>query len=127
MIPKSRLDLASPLTGRCPHRCSGSYDKAGIDALKFLQAVVATGPAGIAGYGQGESNTAFLQGQAAMSLDSTSIAGLVNDPSKSKVVGNVSWALHPKGVRRASQSGGLGLAIPKNAKTRRPAFCCCHG
>ena len=35
-------------------------DKAGIDALKFLQEVVATGPAGIAGYGQGESNTAFL-------------------------------------------------------------------
>ncbi len=97
-------------------------DKAGVDALKFLQEVVATGPAGIAGYGQGESNTAFLQGQAAMYLDSTSIAGLVNDPSKSKVVGNVSWALHPKGVRRASQSGGLGLAIPKNAKNPEAGF-----
>ena len=97
-------------------------DKAGIDALKFLQEVAATGPAGIAGYGQGESNTAFLQGQAAMYLDSTSIAGLVNDPSKSKVVGNVSWALHPKGVRRASQSGGLGLAIPKNAKNPEAGF-----
>ena len=97
-------------------------DKAGVEALKFLQEVVATGPAGIPGYGQGESNTAFLQGQAAMYLDSTSIAGLVNDPSKSKVVGNVSWALHPKGVRRASQSGGLGLAIPKNAKNAEAAF-----
>ena len=97
-------------------------DKAGVEALKFLQEVVATGPAGIPGYGQGESNTAFLQGQAAMYLDSTSIAGLVNDPSKSKVVGNVSWALHPKGVRRASQSGGLGLAIPKNAKNPEAAF-----
>ena len=97
-------------------------NKAGVDALKFLQEVVATGPAGIAGYGQGESNTAFLQGQAAMYLDSTSIAGLVNDPSKSRVVGNVSWALHPKGVRRASQSGGLGLAIPKNAKNSEAGF-----
>ena len=97
-------------------------DKAGVEALKFLQEVVATGPAGIPGYGQGESNTAFLQGQAAMYLDSTSIAGLVNDPSKSKVVGNVSWALHPKGVRRASQSGGLGLAIPTNAKNAEAAF-----
>ncbi len=97
-------------------------DKAGVDALKFLQEVVATGPAGIPGYGQGESNTAFLQGQAAMYLDSTSMAGLVNDPSKSKVVGNVSWALHPKGVRRASQSGGLGLTIPKNAKNPEAAF-----
>lgn len=97
-------------------------DKIGVEALKFLQEVVATGPAGIAGYGQGESNTAFLQGQAAMYLDSTSIAGLVNDPAKSKVVGNVSWALHPKGVRRASQSGGLGLAIPKNAKNPEAGF-----
>jgi multiple sugar transport system substrate-binding protein len=97
-------------------------DKAGVAALKFLQDVVATGPAGIAGYGQGESNTAFLQGQAAMYLDSTSIAGLVNDPSKSRVVGNVSWALHPMGVKRASQSGGLGLAIPKNAKHPEAGF-----
>jgi len=38
------------------------------------------------------------------------------------VVGNVSWALHPKGVRRASQSGGLGLAIPTNAKNAEAAF-----
>lgn len=97
-------------------------DKQGVAALKFLQEVVATGPAGIAAYGQGESNTAFLQGQAAMYLDSTSLAGLVNDPSKSRVVGNVSWALHPQGVRRASQSGGLGLAIPKNAKNPEAGF-----
>ena len=97
-------------------------DKIGVEALKFLQEVVATGPAGIPGYGQGESNTAFLQGQAAMYLDSTSLAGLVNDPTKSKVVGNVSWALHPMGTRRASQSGGLGLAIAKNAKNADAAF-----
>jgi multiple sugar transport system substrate-binding protein len=97
-------------------------DAQGVAALKFLQEVVATGPAGIAAYGQGESNTAFLQGQAAMYLDSTSLAGLVNDPSKSRVVGNVSWALHPMGVKRASQSGGLGLAIPKNAKNPEAGF-----
>ncbi len=97
-------------------------DKIGVEALKFLQEVVATGPAGIAGYGQGEANTAFLQGQAAMYLDSTSFAGLVNDPSKSKVAGNVSWALHPMGAKRASQSGGLGLTIPKNAKNPEAAF-----
>jgi multiple sugar transport system substrate-binding protein len=97
-------------------------DTLGVEALKFLQEVVATGPVGIPGYGQGESNTAFLQGQAAMYLDSTSLAGLVNDPSKSKVVGNVNWALHPMGARRASQSGGLGLAIAKNAKNADAAF-----
>ena len=97
-------------------------DATGVAALKFLQEVVATGPAGIAGYGQGESNTAFLQGQAAMYLDSTTLAGVVNDPSKSKVAGKVSWALHPAGTRRASQSGGLGLTIPKNAKNADASF-----
>lgn len=97
-------------------------DKIGIDALKFLQEVVATGPAGIAGYGQGEANTAFLQGKAAMYLDSTSIAGVVADPARSQVVGKVSWALHPKGTRRASQSGGLGLAIPRNSKNPEAGF-----
>ena len=97
-------------------------DATGVAALKFLQEVVATGPAGIPGFGQGEANTAFLQGQAAMYLDSTSLAGVVNDPTRSKIVGNVSWALHPKGVRRASQSGGLGLTIPKNAKHADAGF-----
>ena len=97
-------------------------DKAGVAALKFLQDVVATGPAGIPGYGQGEANTAFLQGQAAMYLDSTSLAGAIADPTRSKVVGNVGWALHPAGVKRASQSGGLGLVIPKNAKNADASF-----
>ena len=97
-------------------------DKIGVAALKFLQEVVATGPTGIAGYGQGESNTAFLQGQAAMYLDSTSLAGVINDPTRSKVAGKVSWALHPQGTRRASQSGGLGLAMPTNAKNSDAAF-----
>lgn len=97
-------------------------DAQGVAALKFLQEVVATGPAGIPGFGQGESNTAFLQGQAAMYLDSTSFAGVVSDPARSKVVGNVGWALHPRGTRRASQSGGLGLTIPKNAKNAEAGF-----
>jgi multiple sugar transport system substrate-binding protein len=57
-----------------------------------------------------------------MYLDSTSLSGLVNDPTKSRVVGKVGWALHPMGTRRASQSGGLGLSIPKNAKNADAAF-----
>jgi multiple sugar transport system substrate-binding protein len=97
-------------------------DKAGVAALKFLQDVVATGPAGIPGFGQGEAANAFLQGQAAMYLDSTSFAGVVKDPARSKVHDQVSWALHPKGVKRASQSGGLGLMIPKNAKNAEAGF-----
>ncbi len=94
----------------------------GVKAIEFFQQVVVTGPAGIPAFGQGEMMTAFLQGQAAMYLDSTVIFGPVRDAAKSKVDGKVSYALHPKGVRYASQSGGLGLAIPRNAKNPDAAF-----
>ena len=57
-----------------------------------------------------------------MYLDSILVMGLVNDPAKSKIAGKVGYALHPKGARYASQSGGLGLAIPKNAKNKEAAF-----
>ena len=96
--------------------------KPGIDALKLLKEISDTGPAGIPGYGQGEMITAFLQGQASMYLDAILIMGQVNDPSKSKIAGKVGYALHPKGSRYAAQSGGLGLAIPKNAKNKDAAF-----
>ena len=57
-----------------------------------------------------------------MYLDSTSLVSVVKDPARSKVADKVSWALHPAGVRRSSQSGGLGLTIPKNAKNADAAF-----
>lgn len=97
-------------------------DAAGVKALELLKEISGTGPAGIPSYGQGEMLTAFLQGQAAMYLDSTIVFGQVNDPARSKVGGKVSYMLHPKGVRQASQSGGLGLAIPRNAKNGDAGF-----
>ena len=97
-------------------------DAVGVKALKFLKLVSDTGPTGIPGFGQGEMITSFLQGQAAMFLDSTLIFGQVNNPAVSKIGGLVSYVVHPKGVRYASQSGGLGLAIPKNAKNADAAF-----
>ncbi|HYG06325.1 MAG TPA: extracellular solute-binding protein [Stenotrophomonas sp.] len=97
-------------------------DAIGVRALSFLKQVADTGPAGVPGYGQGEMITAFLQGQAAMYLDSSLIFGAVRNPSGSKIAGKVAYALHPKGVRRSSQSGGLGLAIPRNARNADAAF-----
>jgi multiple sugar transport system substrate-binding protein len=94
----------------------------GIQALKFLKEISDTGPAGVPSYGQGEMMTAFLQGQASMYLDATVIFGPVNDPARSKIAGKVSYVAHPKGVRYSSQSGGLGLAIPKNAKNADASF-----
>lgn len=94
----------------------------GVKAAEILKEIVDTGPAGIASYGFGEMQNAFLQGQAAMYLDSIAIFGPAQDPAKSKVVGKVAYALHPMGTKHSAQSGGFAMAIPKNAKNKDAAF-----
>ena len=95
---------------------------AGIKAAQALKSIVDCGPEGAKTFGFAEAGAAFLQGKTAMFLDSTVFAGQVDDPTKSKVVGQVGWAVHPKGVRHGSQTGGFGIAIPKNAKNKDAAF-----
>ena len=100
-----------------------SFNKeAGIKALQFLKDVVDTGPADTAKFGNTEMTNAFLQGKSAMYLDSTNIFGAVTNSDTSRIEGKVSYVVHPKGVRYSSQSGGLGLAIPRNAKNPQAAF-----
>lgn len=95
---------------------------AGIKAAEALKKIVDCGPEGAKTFGFAEAGAAFLQGNTAMFLDSTVFAGQVNNPSKSKVVGKVGWAPHPMGTRRGSQTGGFGIAIPKNAQNKEAAF-----
>lgn len=97
-------------------------NEAGVKALTLLKDIVDSGPEGIVNFGQIEMLNSFLQGKAAMYLDSTGIFGGVRNPEVSQVDGKVSYVVHPKGVRHASQSGGLGLAIPRNAKNADAAF-----
>lgn len=94
----------------------------GVRAAEILKEIVDTGPAGIPSYGFGEMQNAFLQGQAAMYLDSVAIMGPVQDPSKSRIAGKVAYAVHPKGTQHSAQSGGFAMAIPKNARNKDAAF-----
>jgi multiple sugar transport system substrate-binding protein len=95
---------------------------AGIRALQLLRDIVETGPDGIPGFGQAEMTRSFLQGDSVMYLDSTVVFGQVRSPDKSRVDGKVSYVLHPHGASTSSQSGGLGLAIPRNAANANAAF-----
>ena len=95
---------------------------AGVQAAQALKTIVDCGPEGSKTFGFAEAGASFLQGTSAMFLDSTVFAGSVNDPSKSKVVGKIGWAPHPMGVRKGSQTGGFGIAIPKNANNKEAAF-----
>lgn len=94
----------------------------GVAAANALKTIVDCGPKGATNFGFGEALGAFLNGDTAMFLDTTVVAGQINDPSKSKVVGKVGWALHPMGTRRGSQTGGFGIGIPANAENKEAAF-----
>ncbi len=95
---------------------------AGIKAGEALKTILDCGPEGGTSFGFAEAKNAFLQGKAAMYLDTTVVAGEMEDTSKSKVAGKVGWAAHPLGVRAGSQTGGFGIAIPKNAQNKNAAF-----
>ena len=95
---------------------------AGVKAAEALKTIVDCGPEGAKSFGFGEALGAFLNGDTAMFLDTTVVAGQIDNPKKSKVVGKVGWALHPMGTRRGSQTGGFGIGIPANAENKEAAF-----
>ncbi len=94
----------------------------GVQALELLKHIADTGPKGIPQFSYNDSLASFLQGESAMYLDSTAVFGAVRSSPLSKVEGKVSYALHPRGTRYASQSGGLGLAIARNSARSEAAF-----
>ncbi len=98
-------------------------NEAGVKAAELLKKIIDTGPQGAPSFGFDEMKNAFLQGKAAMFLDSIAVAGEADDAAKSRVVGNVGWALHPSGVRRGSQTGGFGIAIPTTPAIRKRPSC----
>ncbi|MEO0388736.1 MAG: extracellular solute-binding protein [Pseudomonadota bacterium] len=97
-------------------------NEAGVAAANALKTIVDCGPEGGTTFGPAEAAAAFKQGQAAMFMDSIAFAAGFEDPSQSQVAGKVGYALHPEGVRRGSQTGGFGIAIPKNAQNKEAAF-----
>lgn len=97
-------------------------NEAGVAAAEALRDIVSCGIDGSTVFGPSEAAAAFAQGQYGMFLDSIAFASTFEDPSRSNVVGNVGWAMHPMGVERASQTGGFGLAIPRNAPNPEAAF-----
>jgi len=99
------------------------FQKGGsIEAIKAMVEIVKTGPPGISTFAYGSMTDAFLLGKAAMYLDNTALPGQVRDPNKSKVVGKVAYALHPKAVKYSTETGGFGIAIPANSQKKEAAF-----
>ncbi len=94
----------------------------GIEAANALKTIVDCGIEGSLAYGPSEAAAAFAQGRYGMFLDSIAFAAGFEDETNSTVAGNVGWAPHPEGTRKGSQTGGFGIAIPKNSQNKEAAF-----
>ena len=96
-----------------------------IASLEALNTIIENSPPGVEAYGFGEQANAFLQGDAAMYLDTHKIAAMTRDPNQSLVDGNVGYALHPR-VGDApcglSETGGFSMGIPSNSQNKEAAF-----
>jgi len=71
------------------------------------------GPAGISGFNWNEAQSLFLQGRAAMWIDSSGFSAPLEDPTKSRVVGKVGYAAVPAGSKKrvtATFSDGIGVS-----------------
>ena len=93
-----------------------------VKAAEFMRHTVKTGPKGIETFGFGEASAAFLQGDAALYLDTLKIAAMSRNPKLSKVDGKVGYALHPTDVRCGSETGGFAMGIPANSQNKDAAF-----
>ncbi|WP_157609030.1 ABC transporter substrate-binding protein [Variovorax sp. Root411] len=98
------------------------HEDPGIKAAETLRRLVETGPVAAGKAGFEEMQAAFLHGECAFYLDTLAVMGPAKDPKRSKVVNKVAYAMHPSGTRLSGQTGGFGLAIPKNA--RHPEAAC---
>ena len=97
-------------------------NSAGVEAAEALKRIVDCGPEGSHAFGPSEAAQAFANGEAAMFLDSIAFMPGFEKPDRSQVAGKVGYAMHPEGVRRGSQTGGFGIAIPRNAENKEAAF-----
>ena len=72
-----------------------------------------TGPAGVVGFNWNEAQSLFLQGKAAIWIDSSGFASPLEDPTKSRVVGKVGYGVLPagsKGRQTITFSDGMGVS-----------------
>ncbi len=80
-------------------------------------------PPGTVGFNWNESQTSFSQGKIGMWLDGIGFAPPLEDPTKSKVVGKVGYAVMPQGPKsRNSATFGDGIGIPAASKKKEAAY-----
>ncbi|TWB57616.1 carbohydrate ABC transporter substrate-binding protein (CUT1 family) [Rhizobium sp. ERR 922] len=98
-----------------------------VDAAKLYQRLMTkSAPPGVSGFNWAEAQSAFLQGKIGMWVDGVGFAPPIENPEKSRVVGQVGYGVMPKGpnVQAAATTGdGIGVTAASQKKEAAYLFC----
>ncbi|MBM3522487.1 MAG: extracellular solute-binding protein [Alphaproteobacteria bacterium] len=84
-------------------------------------------PPGTVGFNWNEAQTSFSQGKIGMWIDGIGFAPPLEDPTKSRIVGKVGYALMPQGPKaRHSATFGDGIGVPVASKKKEAAYLYCQ-
>lgn len=100
-----------------------------IDAAKLYQRLMTkTAPPGVSGFNWAEAQSAFLQGKIGMWLDGVGFAPPIENPEKSRVVGQVGYGIMPKGPKaQAAGTFGDGLGVVAASQKKKPGISSANG
>ena len=99
-----------------------------VDAAALYQRLMTkAAPPGISGFNWAESQSAFLQGKIGMWLDGVGFAPPIENPEKSRVVGQVGYGIMPKGPKaQAAATTGDGIGVTAASKNKEAAYLFCQ-
>ncbi|WP_160008752.1 ABC transporter substrate-binding protein [Rhizobium sp. 18055] len=99
-----------------------------VDAAKLYQRLMTkAAPPGVSGFNWAEAQSAFLQGKIGMWLDGVGFAPPIENPEKSRVVGQVGYGIMPKGPKaQAAATTGDGLGVVAASKNKEAAYLFCQ-
>lgn len=99
-----------------------------IDAAALYQRLMTkAAPPGVAGFNWAEAQSAFLQGKIGMWFDGVGFAPPLEDPNKSRVVGQVGYGVMPKGPKaHASGTFGDGIGVTAASEKKEAAYLFCQ-
>jgi multiple sugar transport system substrate-binding protein len=81
------------------------------------------GPNGVVGFNWYQCQAAFVQGQAAMFLDTDTVGAAASDPEKSRIVDKVGYSVFPAGPKaHVAPMYADGIGIPAGSRKKGPAW-----
>jgi len=99
-----------------------------MEAARLYQRLMTkSAPPGVAGFNWAECQSSFLQGRIGMWFDGIGFAPPLEDPNKSRIVGQVGYGLMPAGpVTRAAPTFGDGIGVTAGSLKKEAAYLYCQ-